>query len=476
LASLPGVAVAACAVQRSEAGNPVLIGYVVLEGGVHEVDRALLAQRLPAAMVPRIVVLDDLPTRTSGKIDRNALPWPVDLPEQAPLDGTAGWVAEQWRAVLGLPVGEDDDFFAAGGASLAATKLVSLLRKRCPALSVNDVYRCPTLGAMAERVDELTTTPTATRSVHPVPRRAGIVQMLITLALQTFMAARWLVVLATLNDIATALFGPQPWAPRLAWPVVIAGWLVPITLPGRLLVTVGAVRLLTAKITPGRYRRGRSVHLRLWTAERLVVMNGIAVVAGSHWSVRLARALGCEVGKDVLLHTTPPLTGLASFGDGAVVEPEADIAGVWVDGDEVEVGTDHHRRRRPDRHPQHATARRCRAGRGRGGGRNRRGRNRADRARARRLAETPDAAMRLAKAAVHGRSARARPVAGHRRRSRSRAHRRVRRWRKHLEPGSARRRRCRRASHDREPAVLFPARRRTDQARRARATTRSSPR
>jgi non-ribosomal peptide synthetase-like protein len=338
LASLPGVAVAACAVQRSEAGIPVLIGYVVLDEGVREVDRGLLAQRLPAAMVPRVVVLDDLPTRTSGKVDRKALPWPVDLPEQAPLDGTAGWVAEQWRAVLGLPVGEEDDFFAAGGASLAATKLVSLLRKRCPALSVNDVYRYPTLGAMAERVDELTTTPTAARSVRPVPGRAGFIQMLITIALQTFMAARWLVVLATLNDVAAALFGPQPWAPQLPWPLVVVGWLALITLPGRLLVTVAAVRLLTAKITPGRYHRGGSVHLRLWTAERLAVLNGITVVAGSHWSVRLARALGCEVGKDVLLHTMPPLTGLGSFGDGAVVEPEADIAGVWVDGDEVEVG------------------------------------------------------------------------------------------------------------------------------------------
>ena len=29
------------------------------------------------ALVPRLAVVDDLPTRTSGKIDRDALPWPV---------------------------------------------------------------------------------------------------------------------------------------------------------------------------------------------------------------------------------------------------------------------------------------------------------------------------------------------------------------------------------------------------------------
>ena len=34
------------------------------------------ATQMPAAMVPRLVVVDDIPTRTSGKVDRDALPWP----------------------------------------------------------------------------------------------------------------------------------------------------------------------------------------------------------------------------------------------------------------------------------------------------------------------------------------------------------------------------------------------------------------
>jgi hypothetical protein len=83
LASMPGVAAAACAVQRTAAGNPVLVGYVVLEDGCAEVDREALTRRLPAALVQRIVVLADLPTRTSGKVDRKALPWPVDVPAQS---------------------------------------------------------------------------------------------------------------------------------------------------------------------------------------------------------------------------------------------------------------------------------------------------------------------------------------------------------------------------------------------------------
>ncbi|MFC0438137.1 Pls/PosA family non-ribosomal peptide synthetase [Kutzneria buriramensis] len=338
LASVPGVAVAACAVQRTSTGSPVLVGYVVLEDGVGGVDRTLLARQLPPALVPRIVVLDDLPTRTSGKVDRKALPWPVDVVEQPLLEGAAGWVAEQWRQVLGIAVGEEDDFFGSGGASLAAAHLVSLLRKRCPRLSMTDIYQFPTVGEMAARIDELSATETSVRAVTPVPRAAGFVQALILLVLQTFAGLRWLVVLATLNDVVTALFGPQKWAPQLAWPIVACGWLMLVLLPGRVLTAVGLVRLLTLGIAPGRYPRGGGVHLRLWTADRVAAMNGIAAVSGTHWSARVARLLGCEVGRNVLLHSLPPLTGLGVFGDGAAIEPEADIAGVWVDGDEVEVG------------------------------------------------------------------------------------------------------------------------------------------
>ena len=45
----------------------------------------LLRARLPAALVPRLAVVDDLPTRTSGKVDRDALPWPLPGHEPARL-------------------------------------------------------------------------------------------------------------------------------------------------------------------------------------------------------------------------------------------------------------------------------------------------------------------------------------------------------------------------------------------------------
>ncbi len=78
LVHLPGVSGGAAAVRRTAAGTPVLVGYVASADPDFDMAtaRALLAEQLPAALVPRLVRVDELPTRTSGKVDRDALPWP----------------------------------------------------------------------------------------------------------------------------------------------------------------------------------------------------------------------------------------------------------------------------------------------------------------------------------------------------------------------------------------------------------------
>ena len=58
---------------------------------------------------PRLAVVAELPTRTSGKIDRDALPWPLP-DDDAPgatlqLSGTRAMVRGHWEAVLGARVG-----------------------------------------------------------------------------------------------------------------------------------------------------------------------------------------------------------------------------------------------------------------------------------------------------------------------------------------------------------------------------------
>src|SRR6185295_6001211 len=65
---------------------------------------------------------------------------------------------------------------------------------------------------------------------------------------------------------------------------------------------------------------------------------GATGVAGAGWMITYARALGAQVGKDVDLHSAPPVTGLLKLGRGVAIEPEVDLSGYWVDGDIVRIG------------------------------------------------------------------------------------------------------------------------------------------
>src|SRR5439155_26233912 len=80
LHALPGVAGAAAAVRTTRGGNQILVGYVA-PTAPDAFDQAGALARLrvvlPAAVVPVLATVDALPTRTSGMVDRAALPWPL---------------------------------------------------------------------------------------------------------------------------------------------------------------------------------------------------------------------------------------------------------------------------------------------------------------------------------------------------------------------------------------------------------------
>jgi surfactin family lipopeptide synthetase C len=107
-----------------------LVAYVSGPSVVPEALRSDAAAGLAATMVPsRIVVVDDLPKTTSGKLDRGALP-AVEPAEEAEVDiaGRSPELAKMivlWSDLLQRQVGPDDDFFAIGGHSLLGLKLFS---------------------------------------------------------------------------------------------------------------------------------------------------------------------------------------------------------------------------------------------------------------------------------------------------------------------------------------------------------------
>lgn len=371
LQALPGVAAAAAAV-KGPIGGQILVGYVVpseppapagaapQEGPIpfdaaHA--RSLLAAKLPAALVPRIAVVDDLPTRTSGKVDRDALPWPLPGP---PVGGTGAepgaaageesepaltprqeQLAEQWAAVLGArPLGLGADFFDAGGGSLAAARFVSVLRAHYPTVTVRDVYDNATFGELADRLDELTPSETAASAepqadvpVTPIPRAFQWAQAALMLPLSVLGAVRWLTVLAALGDLAA-----PAWAPHVSWWWVLAGFVLFVTPPGRVAVAALGARTLLRGLEPAQYPRGGSVHLRLWAAEQLAERIAVVSTSGGAWIPLYARALGAHIARNAVLHSPPPITGMLRLEDGAAIEPEVDMAGHWIDGPVVHVG------------------------------------------------------------------------------------------------------------------------------------------
>jgi non-ribosomal peptide synthetase-like protein len=186
---------------------------------------------------------------------------------------------------------------------------------------------------MAAVLDGLGTTATVRHEVRPTPRRAGLVQGLLMLPMLALVGLRWLTVLAALGNLA-----PAPWAPQVSWWWIAAGWVLLFSPAGRIAVAAGGARLLLRGVRPGDHPRGGGVHLRLWAAERLAELSGATGVAAAGWTVTYAKALGAKIGRDVDLHSAPPVTGLLKLGRGAAIAPEVDLSGYWIDGDVVRVG------------------------------------------------------------------------------------------------------------------------------------------
>ncbi|ROZ98528.1 Pls/PosA family non-ribosomal peptide synthetase [Gordonia sp. OPL2] len=350
LQQLPGVSGAAAAVRKSAAGNSLLVGYLVSPHPDFDVAaaHATLADQLPAPMVPRLALVDELPTRTSGKVDRNALPWPLpgtaSSEESEDLSDTEVWVAECWTDVLGVVIDDPRaDFFAEGGGSLAAAQLVTALRTRYPDITVADLYDHPRLGSLAEMLEARTPSSVVVeRDVTPTPRRAGLAQLALSIPLTTLTGLQWATWLGVVNNVAIEVVDRAardvPWLVPVNWWVLLIAFLVFITPPGRMAIAATGSRLLLAGLTPGTYPRGGSTHIRLWVAERLLEASGAANLSGAPWMIYLARAFGATIGRGVDLHTIPPVTGFLTIGDGASIEPEVDLAGWWIDGDRVHIG------------------------------------------------------------------------------------------------------------------------------------------
>ncbi|WP_405438471.1 amino acid adenylation domain-containing protein [Streptomyces anulatus] len=139
LTAIDGISSAVVVARENTATGAELVAYVVAEPPGRTASwRRRLSAALPDYMIPaRFVVLDTLPLNANNKVDRERLPepGPVTAPDahavaERPRTDLEQRVADVFASVLGLPsIGVHDDFFAHGGHSLLALKLVARLQE-----------------------------------------------------------------------------------------------------------------------------------------------------------------------------------------------------------------------------------------------------------------------------------------------------------------------------------------------------------
>ena len=160
--SFSGVQQCVVMVREDAPGDLRLVAYVTGTANPEQL-REFLSRELPEHMVPaHIVPLEAMPLTPNRKIDRKALPAPVAAGAplaqyEPPQSDVAARIAEIWQHVLNIPkVGARDNFFALGGHSLLAVQAHREIKAALGTtrLSITDIFRFPTLAALAAHLDD----------------------------------------------------------------------------------------------------------------------------------------------------------------------------------------------------------------------------------------------------------------------------------------------------------------------------------
>ncbi len=141
-----------------------LVGYISLAPHASFVEPDFmqhLAKYLPEYMLPkRVILLKALPKTLSGKIDKNALPYPTTTTSIAdqtsqltPIHLSLSYI---WTQELKLDtIGIHDNFFELGGHSLLAARIISkVVQEFGKKTNLNDIYQAPTIAQFAKIVEQ----------------------------------------------------------------------------------------------------------------------------------------------------------------------------------------------------------------------------------------------------------------------------------------------------------------------------------
>ena len=145
--------------------NPLLAAYYVAGWAISGKELAShLSESLPRYMIPSFFIqLDALPLTLNGKIDKKALPDPLQEGKnntdafKAPVTPAEIRIAGIWQRVFALEqVGIKDNFFGLGGHSLKATQIIlEIFREFRVRVSLDTIFDKPTVEELAKVVSDL---------------------------------------------------------------------------------------------------------------------------------------------------------------------------------------------------------------------------------------------------------------------------------------------------------------------------------
>ena len=149
--------------------------------------RQFAKERLAEFKVPReVLFVEELSKGPTGKIQRVGLAAKLGLGSDtegspvyvAPRTALQMALAEIWTEILHLErVGIHDDFFALGGDSLMATRVLLRLHEITNVeIEVSEIFEASTVAELAERIETLIQAPTPQTSlaIDRVPRQNGL--------------------------------------------------------------------------------------------------------------------------------------------------------------------------------------------------------------------------------------------------------------------------------------------------------------
>ena len=177
----PAIRQAVVLAREDVPGNRRLVAYAVSRQEplprIHEL-QGFLRAKLPTYMIPAAFVwIDVLPTMSSGKVDRQALP----APSQARPALVEGFIAPRtpteeiltgiWETLLGIEsIGIHDNFFELGGHSLLAIQVLSRLRRTLHVeVPLRVLFDMPTVAGLAYHIERV---PQIVQSVPTAPIQA----------------------------------------------------------------------------------------------------------------------------------------------------------------------------------------------------------------------------------------------------------------------------------------------------------------